>query len=208
MTLLAYQRALGDLIASPKFCLAVRADPEGALAGYDLSPRELRRLTAVVFQPGMSTSCTLYRVNRITPIATYLPLTAQLLGDGLVGEAELFWAEGTPSDLQFGPETERFARFLAGRIETAAIADPYLGEVLAFEVAVNRVRVAGPGEPLSEEVLFRHDPLVLLEALAEGRRPEPPLPEGNFPLVVDATSGKIALLAAHDPGGPAHSPAG
>ncbi len=193
MTLLAYQRALSRMIASPTFCLAVRADAEAALADYDLTERELRRLAAVAFQPGMSTSCTLYRVNRITPIATYLPLTSFLLGDGLIAEAELFWDEGTPSDLQFGPETERFGRFLERRVAAGELTDPYLGEILAFELAVNRVRVARPGEPLAETVIFHHEPLPLLDALADRRRPESPPAEGVFELIVDASAGEIAL---------------
>lgn len=192
MTLLAYQRALIDLISSPAFCLAVRADPE-ALSGYDLSSRERRRLMAVVAQPGMSTSCTLYRLNRITPIARYLPLTTFLLGDALVSEAERFWTEGLPVDLQFGPETERFGRFLDRRVADGELSDPYLAEIVRLELAVNRVRVAGPGEPLLETVFFRHDPLPLLDALADGRRPDPPPLEGRYALVVDARDGELAL---------------
>ena len=193
MTLLEYQRALSEMIASPRLCLAVRADPAGALATYGLDERERRRLAAVAFQPGMSTSCTLYRVNRITPIATYLPLTAYLLGDALIEEAERFWDEGLPSDLQFGPETERFGRFLERRVEAGALADPYLREIVRFELAVNRVRVAGGDQPLVETVVFEHDPLPLLDALADGRRPDPPPPEGRYELAVDATAGDIAL---------------
>jgi hypothetical protein len=193
MTLLAYQRALSAMIASPGLCLAVRANADDALAPFALSERERRRLATVASQPGMSTSCTLYRVNRITPIATYLPLTSLLLGDRLIAEAELFWAEGRPSDLQFGPETERFARFLERRIDAGELVDPYLGEVLAFELAVNRVRVAGADEPLTETVTFRHDPLPLLDALADGHRPDTPPPKGRYELVVDALAGDIAL---------------
>ncbi len=193
MTLLGYQRALSQMIASPAFCLTVRADAETALAEYDLTDRERTRLAAVAVQPGMSTSCTLYRVNRITPIATYLPLTSFLLGDALIEEAELFWAEGRPSDLQFGPETERFGSFLERRIAAGELRDPYLGEILELELAVNRVRVAGPGEPLAETVVFHHEPLPLLEALADGRRPATAPPEGFFELVVDASEGDVTL---------------
>lgn len=193
MTLLGYQRALSDMIASPALCLAVRADADVALDGYPLTDRERMRLRTIAHQPGMSTTCTLYRLNRMTPLARYLPLTTQLLGDRLVSEVELFWAEGTPSDLQFGPESERFARFLERRIEAGALEDPYLAEILALELAVNRVRVAPSGEDLREIVVFRHDPFPLLGALAETRRPHPEPAVGRFELVVDASTGSVQL---------------
>ena len=58
VTMLGYQRALSDMIASPRLCLAVRRDAGEALAGYELSDRERGRLATVALQPGMSTSCT------------------------------------------------------------------------------------------------------------------------------------------------------
>jgi hypothetical protein len=91
MTAVAYQRALCDLIASPKLCLEVRRRPETALAPYELTARERRRLEAVVRQPGMSVSCTLYRVNRLTPLATLHPVSCRLLGSRFVVVAERFW---------------------------------------------------------------------------------------------------------------------
>src|SRR3981081_119963 len=104
MTLLGYQRALTTMIASPELCLRVRSDPNAALANYDLTPREHRRLAAVARQTGMSTSCTLHRVNRMTPIYSYLPLTCLLLGDDLMRETELFWSMSRPPHPPIGPE--------------------------------------------------------------------------------------------------------
>lgn len=200
MTLAAFQLALTDLIASPSLCVEARVDPESALARYDLTPRERRRLAIVVAQPGMSTSCTLYRVNRITPIASYLPLSTALLGDRLLGEAERFWAEGRPEDLQFGPETERFASFLERRLADGELDDPYLLEVLSLELAVNRLRTTPEAErPRSVTVPFEHDPLPLLEALADGRRPGQEPLRGSFAVVVDGASGAIELLDERPP---------
>ncbi len=213
MTLLAYQQALCDLVASPELCLRVREDAQSALAQYALTARERKRLAAVVRQPGMSTSCTLHRVNRMTPIFTYLPLTCFLLGDSLIGEAQRFWAEGAPPDLQFGPETERFGRFLRQRLERRLLDDPYLGEVLAFELAVNRLRVASSRvaedppapaadagqtrirglHPLAALVRFDHDPLPILDALGDRCLPEPEPERGEFFLLLDARGGGIAL---------------
>ena len=213
MTQLAYQRALCDLVASPRLCLRVRSDAKTALEPYELTDRERRRLEAVVWQKGMSTSCTLYRVNRMTPILTYLPLTCFLLGDQLIAEGERFWTEGAPSDLQFGPETERFARFLRLRLASHLIEDPYLDEVLRFELAVNRLRIASRTEadqpkgaavdddgadvqrlhPLAVVVTFDHEPLALLESLAERRRPEVEPQRGAFFVLLDGRGADLRL---------------
>jgi hypothetical protein len=217
MTLLAYQQALCDLIASPQLCLEARADPEAALSRYDLAPRERRRLAAVVRQRGMSTSCTLHRVNRITPIYSYLSLTCFLLGDSLIGEVEAFWSQGKPSDLQFGPESERFGRFLKRRLRAGAVRDPYVEEVLDFELAANRLRAlsrergrpsvasaTGAPEPdpttgqsaphpLVRVVEFRHEPLSLLGALSQGRRPDPEPERGRYLVALDASGGGLEL---------------
>lgn len=197
MSLVGYQRALADLIASPELCLAVRADADRALASHELTPRERARLEAVVRQRGMSTSCTLYRVNRMTPIYSYLPLTCFLLGDDLIREAEAFWAEERPEDLQFGPETERFGRFLERRLASGAIADPYLDEVLEFELTTNRLQAQarhGDGEAaLTALVEFRHEPLPLLEALADRRRPESEPARGRFFVELDASGETLQL---------------
>lgn len=217
MTLLAYQQALCDLIASPQLCLNARRDIDDALSAYDLEPRELMRLSAVVQQPGMSTSCTLHRVNRITPIYSYLSLTCFLLGDRLIGEMESFWSQGKPSDLQFGPESERFARFLKQRLEAGALRDPYLAEILDLEIAVNRLRALSREggqvlsssatdsgwsdsassrpvpHPLVSVVSFRHEPLSLLEALSRGRRPEPEPKHGRYFVALDARDGDLKL---------------
>ena len=217
MTLLAYQQALCDLIASPRLCLEARADPVAALSSYELTPRERRRLSAVVHQRGMSTSCTLHRVNRITPIYSYLSLTCFLLGDRLIDEMEVFWSEGKPSDLQFGPESERFGHFLVRRIHIGALRDPYLEEILEFELAVNRLRALsrergrhraasasgtrksnstrgtlGP-HPLVSVVGFRHEPLSLLDALSQGRRPDPEPDRGRYFVALDVTGGDLEL---------------
>lgn len=193
MSLLGYQQALCDMVASPQLCLRVRA-VAAALDGYDLTERERSRLAAVAAQRGMSTSCTLYRVNRVAPLHAYLPLTCALLGDELIREAERFWSEGKPEDLQFGPETQRFGRFLQRRLREGAIVDPYLGEVVALELAGNALRWGA--QPPTRTVRFLHDPVALLAPLADGRRPDHAVPPGDYAVVVDATDGPITLSLA------------
>jgi hypothetical protein len=192
--MLGYQQALCDLVASPGLCLAVRHDAAAALAAYELTPREHHRLAAVAGQPGMSTNCTLYRVNRITPIYSYLPLTCTLLGDRLIGEAERFWQEGKPADLEFVPETLRFAAFLRRRLADGTLSAPCLDEVLRFEIATHELRwKIGSAVRI---IRFRHDPEPLLAALADGRQPAgDPVPsvDAHF-LVLDARPEQTRLF--------------
>jgi hypothetical protein len=192
VTLVGYQQALCDLVASPELCLRVRSDA-ATLDSYDLTDRERRRLSAVVKQPGMSTSCTLYRVNRITPLYSYLPLTCALLGDDLIVEAERYWSHGKPGDLQFGPETQRFAQFLRERFAAGALASPYVGEVLELELAANALRWGA--DPPRRTVRFAHDPEPLLAALADDRQPPPELPEGDYLVELDASGGELRISA-------------
>lgn len=190
MSLAAFQQALCELIASPPLCLAVRSDPSEFFSRHELSERERKRLFAIVWQPGMSTNCTLYRSNRVTPIYTLLHLTCVLLVDRLKDELEQYWATTDLRDLEFRPETERFAAHLRRRMTDGAIKDPFLAEILDLEIAANELRYAprqrvldelrqdgesreGPDlAPLMRVVRFSHDPDVLLRCLASGRRPE------------------------------------
>lgn len=209
MSVRGFQQALCDLIASPQLCLRVRENDGEALAAYELTERERRRLTAVSRQPGMSVNCTLYRVNRITPLYSMLPRSCLLLGDGLSGEVSAFWA-AEATDMQFGPEIERFAGFLRARVAAGAAQSPYLLEVLDFELAVNALRFAPRRRliaeleqrqvseawelnPLLRVVRFAHDPGALLSSLGRGAPPPAELERGEFYLVVDATEAELAM---------------
>jgi hypothetical protein len=204
-----FQQALCDLIASPELCLRLRDGADGALDGYELTDRERRRLEGVSRQPGMSVNCTLYRVNRITPLYSLLPRSCLLLGSGLSDEVSAFWAS-QDTDMQFGLEIERFAEFLRARVADGAVESPYLLEVLEFELAVNALRFAPrrrllaeldgrqAGDtwelnPLLQIVPFAHDPGVLLGMLAGGEVPPAELERGDFYLVMDATGPELGL---------------
>lgn len=169
--------------------------PEEVWTRYDLSPRERRRLAGVVDQPGMSTTCTLYRVNRITPLYTLMPLTSFLLGDGLIAEAEAYWAAFPGSDLQFRLEVGRFAEFLRERLRAGELEDPYLEEILEFETAAAMLRYAsrgGGGDELVRRIRFRHDPELLLRLLTDRRRPAW-LPARDALVELDARNGVLEL---------------
>lgn len=112
MTVAAFQRAFADLAGSPGLCLAVRSDPAAALAAYDLDPRERGRLARAVWQRGMDANCTLYRVTRITPLNTVLPLTLGVLREDLRTLLDAYWDEHPVHDVQFAREATRFIAWL------------------------------------------------------------------------------------------------
>ncbi|MGH9197021.1 MAG: hypothetical protein ACRD1T_14940, partial [Acidimicrobiia bacterium] len=179
---------------------------------YELSGRERRRLTDAAWQRGMSTSCTLYRINRITPLYSLLPLTCYLLGERLVEEARSFWQRGGAA-FEFQAEVERFADCLLQRRCVGSEADAYLEEVLRFELALNSLHFlprrqikeqleaalsenhTGPVQlhPLVRVLVFCHDPLPLLGALAEKRMPPDDLVSGEFFVLVDGGQDDFAL---------------
>lgn len=210
MSAVEFQRALAELVASPALCLSVREDPERALESYTLSPLERRRLADVVWQRGMSTNCSLYRSNRITPLCTLLERSCFLLGERLAREVDCFWASAETNDVQYQPEVQRFAAYLEGRLRSGAIVDPLLEEVLAFEVAwvelqfsprrrileslgasstAPRLRL----HPLVRLVRFRHEPLSLLGRLDRREPPPYELEEGDFVLLLSVVDGDLQI---------------
>lgn len=197
MSLLSFQKALTDLIASPQLCVEARHHPDLVFNQYDLTLLERMRLRTVIFQKGMSVSCTLYRVNRITPIYTMLPYTCLLLGGKLIPLAEEFWEVCRKSDLQFKREIEIFVSFLQTKIAASNLQDPYLLEILLMEAAINDLKFlpkeqllqqewdGSTPHPLIRTVPFDHEPEPLLYELSNMRIP-PYTPEtGNWSLVID-----------------------
>ena len=205
---------MADLVASPSLCLLTRRDPAGALASYELTSRERDRLAAIVWQRGMSTNCSLYRANRITPLYTHLTLTCTLLAERLMSEVELFWQDCDESDLQFEPEITRFVAFLRARARAGDLDSPFLGAVIDFEFAVNELlylprrrlaeqvaqapidrelAVVEP-HPLVRVVRFEHEPTPLLTALAARQPPPGDLRTGEFFVVVRATDDDIDVV--------------
>ena len=221
MSLESFQQAFGDLIASPKLCLLLRSNPDEVLSNYDLSPREQRRLTAIVNQPGMSTNCTLYRANRLTAIYTLMPLTCVLLDSDLKGELDLYAETNQNRDLQFKQESERFARFITQRVLTGQLQNEYILEVIDYELAKNDLmylsqRRSWPDSdksritefdisdvtrdqfvlhPLTRLVYFKHDPAILIGLLGNMRIPPKAMAEGDFCLLLDARGEEIMVMA-------------
>jgi hypothetical protein len=135
MSLEHFQRAVADLVASPELCLDVQRSSE-VLDAYDLNEREHVRLEAMASHPGMSHNCTLYRANRLTPIARCLPATCLQLGARLRDEFDGYLAASSDQfDLQFLTEAERFGRYLAARLDLQRPQDVALHRCLETELA-------------------------------------------------------------------------
>lgn len=205
MSLLSFQKALTDLIASPQLCLQLRDDPAAILSHYELTPREQQRLQTVVHQRGMSVSCTLYRVNRITPIYTMLPYTCFLLGSQLMPLIEAFWAIDNRSDLQFKREITIFGEFILGKLMNGEIENRYLREIVDMELAMNELKflpraalleMGEPEEglhPLIRLVRFDHPPEALLTALAGMQLPEKEDITGEYWLMIDQREEELSF---------------
>jgi hypothetical protein len=163
----------------------------------------------------MSVSCSIYRSNRVTPLYTMLHFTCLLLGRRLKAVVDDFWATSIAPDLQFKPEIDRFGMYLKRRLADGTLIDPYLDEVLEFDLAVNslqflprariteeicekRVHLASDSamlNPLIRIVCFRHDPAEVLDRLLQREQSLPnELPEGEFFVLLDGAQEDINLI--------------
>ncbi len=130
-----FQQALADMTASPELCLRVRADADVLNERYELSQRERERLLGIARHPGMACACTLYRANRLAPLAMYVPRTCHALGPSLREVAEAFWADYAETDVHMFIEVDRFCGFLRARIEAGHKYPPDVQRALAAEGA-------------------------------------------------------------------------
>ena len=217
MSLLAFQRAIADMAASPAMCRRVLDDAPGTLAGYDLTPIELQRLASAAEQRGMRMNCMLYRNGRLSPLVSQLPGTFHILGYGLREVAEAFWVE-TPKVPRGVPgEMRRFAAFLRRRIAEGALTEPLLPEVLDWEMETYELALlppertkadvaeaaarARPDAPLRPHPLvgvarFTREPFAVVRALTEKR----PLPydhaaPGEYHVLVDFRGAQRGLAS-------------
>ena len=207
-----FQKALCDLVASPDLCILLREAPDEVLARYELTARDRRRLVDVVQQRGMVVNCSLYRANRLSPIYNLMPHTCFLLGNALMDEATEFWKDFEETRLQFDEEVEKFGEFLRQRIELGLLQDPFLAEVLEYELALNELRFSQRLEvlsrlqhreaasdlgnriglhPLVRILLFKHEPDRLLQLLSERQSPPYELTEGEFWLLLDGKNEEL-----------------
>jgi hypothetical protein len=200
MSLEVYQETFCRMVAMPAFRERIVQHPIEALDGLELTPRERQRLIAIAAQPGMRVNTAIHRANRLTPLDQTMPFTCFLLGDQLAALVERYWLENPTENLQLPAECERFAGFLKREIQDDRITMPYLEEVLVFESVCTELRfftgeelrnrhLSNDGLPdLVRIVNFRHDPVQLLEALANLQQPPADLPTSEFHLLIDYRS--------------------
>ncbi len=218
MSLLGFQQALAELVMTPALRRRLAeggADVDAALAAYELSARERRRLAAIARDPGVKTGTTIHRSFRLSMLLNTLPRTCKVLPPEALRElVHAYWKGTVPRSIQYVPEARRFAEFALARSRAGAIADnPYLDEVLETELAILSLAEleawapppqpaaaaapAGEGDeargwrlhPLCRLVPFRHDPNAVLQPLAAGRVPPAGLAEGEHYLLLMARGG-------------------
>ena len=136
-----FQQALADLTASPDLCQAVR-DDERALRGYDLGERERQRLLGIARHPGMTAACTVYRMNRLAPLAMNLRTTLRALGDALRPQVHAYWRAHPRGHAHFFIEADRFCRWLQERVEAGDGVPSEARQALAHEHAAVQAALA------------------------------------------------------------------
>lgn len=161
-----FQIVLAKLIASPELCEKTIADEAAVFADFILTDREKRRLHAILRQRGISACCSLYRMNRVTPVYAQLSNTSAMLGDDFIPIIEEFWKHLVTTSLQFKEEVLAFGNFLLGKIENGTVSRPYLKEVLLLEITLNELNYIPEGE--CRLLKFEHDIFSILQSLAAG----------------------------------------
>ncbi len=126
-----FQQALADMVASPPLCREVRANPACLSERYRLTDLEVRRLADMAKQQGMACNCTLYRANRLAPLALNLHDLCLALGDQLTPLVDEFWKFYPEAGVNFLVECHNFCEFLMSKHELGLVLN---GEAwLAFE---------------------------------------------------------------------------
>ena len=141
----AFQRAYADLAASPALCLAVRDDPDGALAAYELEPRERGRLAQAVWQRGMDANCTLYRATRIAALHSVLPLALEVLRPTLRALLDTYWESYPLHEVRFAREAARFVGWLERRADELPEPGIEIITLARRELASNDARLVAAG---------------------------------------------------------------
>jgi hypothetical protein len=134
-----FQQALADFTASPALCRALRADLAILEGRYTLTMRERERLVAIIRHAGMSAACTVYRMNRIAPLAMNLRATLQALGPASRDLVEAYWRDHPRGHAHFFIESDRFCRWLVERMdETFLRSEPFASDFGRESVAVRQ----------------------------------------------------------------------
>jgi len=173
MSLSEFQRAIAEFAASPRRCVRGRADFDMETVGFTLTARERRRLRAMLNAPAMSVNCMLYRVNRIAPLRSVLPLTCVHLGRSAPGELDEFWQAHPDAVPQYGAEARRLCAWLEQRVASGTLTDGPFLDAARFELAAFELTVSG--EDGHRMVELRHHPRNVLTPEAPTSPPGEPV---------------------------------
>jgi hypothetical protein len=205
VSLRQFHEVLATIISSPHLFFPVKGD---ALAGYDLTELERHRLRTMMADTGMATNCTLYRVNRLVPLQSTLPLTLQHLDSQAERELHAYWAAHPYAEPQYHTEAHRFASWLHRRSGDGTLSPgPYL-DALAFELVasamlsgiltdddheiVEFVSVDDAAPARGYPVLFSYEPADVLNPPDPPTRPRQLSTATRF--IVTSRAGQLALL--------------
>jgi hypothetical protein len=186
-----FQLAMASLIASPEKCCAVLTEEDPFFSRYDLTEKEKIRLHSIVRQRGISACCSLYRMNRVTPVYSQLSNTCMLLKDDLILLVEEFWKYLTKPSLQFREEVLEFGYFLMKKIDAGIIRTAYLKEVLQLEIAMNELSYLPEGE--NRILTFEHDIFFVLQGLAQGNLERADVPQSLYRYKIYIENDKIEM---------------
>lgn len=155
---------MADLVVSAEMRARVRDDAQTALAPYELSEKDSRRLQALASDRGMKAGNLIHNSFRLGMVADTLPKTRAVLGEQRFEQhIREYWRRVPSKNYRYAQEAFRFGDYLLAAMEAEQLDDPYLEEVLQYELTT--VRVLQQKNPPPRLIEFRHDPEVLLPAL-------------------------------------------
>jgi hypothetical protein len=189
-----FQRALADMTLDARLAAEVRTRGAVALAGYELSERERRRLEAVARQDGMSLNCSLARANRFGSIHNVFPMTCVLLERHLRELLDELWRGRRPDNYQLAGEEAEFAALVEGKIAREELAVEYLEEVFGYEKICWELALqlrCGETAAVERTLRFHHDPRTLLDALSRLQAPPAGLPTRDYAVTVRLEQGDL-----------------
>lgn len=225
MSLLGFQQALFEIVTTPALCqeLVELPPPElpPALASFELTERERRRLHAVARDRGTFMVQRLHRATRLSMLSNTVPRTCEALGSQKLKEVvHRFWKENPPTRAQYLREGLRFGEFLRARLASGEVVHELLPDLLEAELALLVLSMSGVAAPASPEVFpegtaleearprlspwcrilpFHREPRAVLRAL--GHTPAT-LPEGEiFLLLVGRGPGRVSINVMDAPRG-------
>ena len=225
MSLLGFQQAFFEIVTTPALRqeLAALPPPElpPALASFELTERERRRLHAVARDRGTFMVQRLHRATRLSMLSNTVPRTCEALGAQKLQEVvHRFWKENPLTRAQYLREGLRFGEFLRARLAAGEVVHELLPDLLEAELAILMLGMSGLAAPSTPPVLpegaaleqarpklspwcrvlpFHREPRAVLRAI--GHVPAT-LPEGeSFLVLAGLGPGRVSVNVVDAPRG-------